>query len=88
MKKMIGKTLLFSSLVIALSACSDSDDDDMASMDNQMYRIKITNLSNAQPLSPPVAMLHSDSFSFWTIGEAASVALETMAEGGAEDANL
>ncbi len=81
MKKFSGKTLLFGSLIIALSACSDSDDDDM-SMDNQMYRIKITNLTNAQPLSPPVAMLHNASFSFWEIGEAASVALETMAEGG------
>ena len=81
MKKMIGKTLIFSSLVIALTACSDRDDD-MDSMDNQMYRIKITNLTNAQPLSPPVAMLLSESVSFWEIGEAASVALETLAEGG------
>ncbi len=81
MKNMTFKTLLLSSLIIALSACSDTDDD-MGGMDNQMYRIKITNLTNAQPLSPPVAMLHSDSFSFWEIGEAASVALETMAEGG------
>jgi len=78
MKNFTHKTLLFSSLIFALSACSDSDDN----VDNQMYRIKITNLTNAQPVSPPVAMLHSDSVSFWKIGEAASVALETMAEGG------
>lgn len=75
------KILSSMAVLLALTACSDNNDD-MNNMDQQSYRIKITNLTNAQPLSPPVAMLHDDSFSFWTIGEAASVALETMAEGG------
>lgn len=77
------KTLLCGALVAALSACSGNDnDDDMENMDHQSYRIKITNLTNAQPLSPAVAMLHDADENFWTIGEAASLALEMMAEGG------
>ena len=75
------KTLLCGAFIVALSACSDNDDD-MDSMEHQSYRIKITNLTNAQPLSPSVALLHDSGFSFWKVGEAASVALETMAEGG------
>ena len=50
--------------------------------ESQEYSISITNLSHAQPLSPPVAMLHKKNFSFWQIGESASEALEVMAEGG------
>ncbi len=80
MKIFTAKTVLFSVLIMALSACSDNDDPD--AMGLQSYRIKITNLTNAQPLSPPVAMLHDSQTSFWEIGEAASIALETLAEGG------
>jgi len=46
------------------------------------YSISVTNLSNGQPLSPPVAMLHKAKFSFWQLGKTASDALELMAEGG------
>lgn len=80
MKSFTKITLLTGAMILALSACSsDDDDDDDVS---QSYRISITNLTNAQPLSPPVAMLHAKSISFWQIGEQASVALEMMAEGG------
>jgi len=82
MKKFNYKIFLAGACAIALSACSN--DDDMVHMDdaNQMYRIKITNLTNSQPLSPPVALLHDATVNLWKIGEAASVALEQMAEGG------
>ena len=82
MTKFNYKILLSGALIVALSACSSSNDSQMDTMDNQMYRIKITNLTNAQPLSPPVAMLHDSTFNFWTVGVIASVALERMAEGG------
>jgi hypothetical protein len=48
----------------------------------QEYSISMTNLSNAQPISPPGALLHDDQFHAWTIGTSASDALEQMAEGG------
>lgn len=69
--------LMIPALVLALTGCST--DDNRAPLE---YRISATNLSNAQPLSPPGALLHDSSFSAWTVGAAASDALEQMAEGG------
>jgi len=46
------------------------------------YTISVTNLTNGQPLSPPVAMLHKAKFNFWQIGQTATDALELMAEAG------
>ena len=60
-------------MLLGLSACNNEP---------QEYRISITNLTHAQPISPPVAMLHNKNFSFWEIGESASEALEMLAEGG------
>lgn len=82
MKNYMKIPLLTAMLALTLSACSDDDDDAKTEAPTQMYRISITNMTNAQPLSPPVAMLHDSSFSFWSIGMSASDALETMAEGG------
>ncbi|CAH9050178.1 hypothetical protein PSECIP111951_00648 [Pseudoalteromonas holothuriae] len=47
------------------------------------YEFKVTaiNLTNAQPLSPLGAALHT-SGQFWQIGEMASLELEQLAEGG------
>jgi len=75
------KGLFLSTIVLTLAACSSSNNNDEVTV-TQQYSVRITNLTNAQPLSPPVAMLHDSSFSFWKIGDAASVALEMMAEGG------
>ena len=60
--------------MLTLSACEQSP--------MQEYSINITNLTHAQPISPPVAMLHKKKFSFWSVGEEASESLEVMAEGG------
>jgi hypothetical protein len=80
MKFMTLTGVLASTLVLALSACSNNDDDPV--MTSQTYRISITNLTHAQPLSPPAALLHDDTFSWWSIGGTASTALEMMAESG------
>lgn len=45
------------------------------------YEIQVTNLTNAQPLSPVAAVLHTEG-QLWSIGASASEALEEMAEGG------
>lgn len=76
------KTVLTGALILALSACSDNDNDDAVMDSSRSYRISITNLTHAQPLSPPLALLHDSSLSLWKIGSSASVALEMMAEGG------
>lgn len=85
--KYIPALAIMSSLILA--GCSDDDDDkDVVTPEpevvvpvNVSYEVTITNLTNAQPLSPVAVVLH-DTGSLWTIGESASTALETMAEGG------
>lgn len=46
------------------------------------FEVTLLNLTAGQPLSPMVAIAHSDTFSLFTVGEPASVALEHLAEGG------
>ena len=67
-------SFLLSSMMLSLSACDQ--------FPKQEYSIQITNLTHAQPLSPPVALLHKQKFSLWSVGEEATEALEIMAEGG------
>lgn len=47
------------------------------------YQLKITNLTNGQPFSPPAAILHDADFAIWKVGSPASEELEQLAEGGA-----
>mgnify|MGYP001825067394 CR=1 FL=1 len=46
------------------------------------YSVSVTNLTNAQPLSPIAVIAHQSGYSMFTIGSAGTVGLETMAEGG------
>jgi len=66
-------------LALSISACSDNAN---PTPETHAFSVRIINMTNSQPLSPPVAMLHNDSFKFWAVGESASLALEQMAEGG------
>ncbi|MCW9014994.1 MAG: spondin domain-containing protein [Gammaproteobacteria bacterium] len=68
------KATATSALLLTLTACDNTGPNE--------FSIRITNLTHGQPVSPPIAMLHSKHLSFWEIGEAASEALEKMAEGG------
>lgn len=84
--KSILALIITSSLILA--GCDDDDDKDVMTPEpevvvpvNVSYEVTVTNLTNAQPLSPVAVILH-DTGSLWTIGESASTALETMAEGG------
>jgi hypothetical protein len=47
-----------------------------------IYEVTLVNLTAGQPLSPMVAVAHNDGFSVFNVGEAASVALEHLAEAG------
>ena len=46
------------------------------------FDVSVTNLTLAQPLSPPAILLHTVEYSAFTDGETASVPLEILAEGG------
>lgn len=46
------------------------------------FDVSLTNLTLAQPLSPPAIVLHRSAYSPFTDGESASLPLEVLAEGG------
>ncbi|MDJ0906810.1 MAG: spondin domain-containing protein [Woeseiaceae bacterium] len=46
------------------------------------FDVTVTNLTNAQPASPIAVIAHQDGYAVFTIGSAATVGLETLAEGG------
>lgn len=75
------KILLLSTVLLALSACS-SDNNDSEPAESFHYRVELTNLTNAQPLSPPAAILQTMVFKAWSVGASASDALEILAESG------
>ncbi len=74
-------------LSLILSACNHNDDNDLPDPPEPpppvvySYEVKVTNLTNGQPLSPVAVVLHQEG-QLWQLGEPASVELETMAEGG------
>ncbi len=46
------------------------------------FQVTVTNLTNAQPLSPVAIIAHQPTFQVFELGAPATVALEVMAEGG------
>ncbi len=86
--------MILLSAVAALFACSDNDNvatttapppppPAMAS-----FNVTVENLTNAQPLSPIAVIAHQSAYEMFTVGSAASVSLEEMAEGGDNTALL
>ena len=78
--------LLASSSLLLLSACNDSNNDDEVMVTPPppiiySYEISVTNLTQAQPMSPIAVMLHNEG-DFWQVGTSASNALEKLAESG------
>lgn len=85
---------LLVSTPILLAACSDDTKEVIKEVEvivevpapvpepvDVSYEINVTNLTNAQPLSPIAIVLHQSGH-LWTIGGVPSVELEMMAEGG------
>jgi len=85
------KLTLITTLALVLSACNDNNNDDPVVVTpppaEYSYTVTVTNLTYAQPLSPLGVILHSDN-KMWMVGEASSIALEDLAEGGDNTAFL
>lgn len=89
--KTIKQIFIVTGLALTLQACSSDSNPAvsappppppppppaMASFD-----VTVSNLTNAQPLSPIAVIAHRDAYSIFTIGLAASAALERLAEDG------
>jgi len=52
------------------------------------FDVSVDNLTNAQPLSPVAVIGHLDGYAVFVVGDAATVGLEDMAEGGDNTALL
>ena len=80
--------LLAIATLVTLSACNDSPSAVQAPLVTaKFYRVDATNLTNNQPMSPIGVALHQ-SGAYWMQNQMASVALETLAEGGDNSALL
>lgn len=75
--------IAMSGVLLFTWACSSGGD---GSPETSVYRITVANLTNNQPLSPPVVVLHVPGYTAWRAGSAASEALERLAESGETEA--
>ena len=71
----IGSTLL-------LSGCDDDDSSQDSAVDMRTFEIRVSNVTHSQPFSPLAVILHTPGYQAWVDGDAASTALEMLAEGG------
>ena len=89
------RSLGFITIAALFVAACDNDDDVVAppappppppppAMAN--FEVTVTNLTNAQPLSPIAVIGHQDGYRVFTIGTAATLGLEELAEGGSNAA--
>ena len=65
---------------LGFSGCSDSSEEMMEM--TPKYELSITNLTAGQPMAPGIAVLHNTDYTMYSVGESASLSLETLAEGG------
>lgn len=68
------------------SGCNNSDNNDNGFVPPPpptvfQYQITVSNITNAQPLSPIAVLLH-DTGEIWQLGQPASIMLENLAESG------
>jgi len=76
-------------LALALYGCSSDSSTTAtnssgggATTTSASYEIIVTNLTSAQPIAPVAVVLHKAGYNTGVLGTSASVALETLAEGG------
>ena len=83
------KSIVVVALAASLAACGDNDSNDPVQVVtpptpepvSYTFDVTVSNLTAGQPLSPIAVIAHTEG-TLWQIGSPASVALETMAEGG------
>ena len=83
------KSIVVVALAASLAACGDNDSNDPVQVVtpptpepvSYTFDVTVSNLTAGQPLSPIAIIAHTEG-TLWQIGSPASVALETMAEGG------
>ena len=69
------RILLIAASVGLLAGCPSDDDE-------YRYTVKVANLTANQPMSPLAVLAHNSRYQLFEIGQASSVELEHLAEGG------
>lgn len=68
--------------VIALAGCDNDNGATTPPPAMATFQVTVTNLTNAQPLSPVAVIAHGDGYAVFSVGAPASAGLEELAEGG------
>ncbi len=81
------RLLLAAAMLVPLSACFHDNDGDTPPVTGTpdtmaSYEITVNNATNGQPLTPVAVIVHNAAYHPWVLGDAASVGLEMLAEGG------
>ncbi len=85
----MSRALLLIPGVLLLQACGGSNGSGPpAQPTTASFAVTVSNLTNAQPLSPVAVIAHADGYRIFAVGTAASVGLEELAEGGDNTALL
>ena len=74
------RILLVAASVGLLAGCPSDDDNDVVK--SYRYTVNVANLTANQPMSPLAVLTHNGDYQLFEIGQAASVELEHLAEGG------
>ena len=76
------RILVLLPLAALVAGCHSDNDDAVAGDQSFRYQVTVTNLTAGQPLSPAAVVIHNSDWQAFTLGEPASVPLETLAEAG------
>lgn len=76
-RRLLVTATVLAALTLLLVPAAVADDDDVAT-----YRVTITNLTDGQPLTPPVVATHSKRFQVFEVGDPARFELKEIAENG------
>lgn len=77
------RILILLPLAALVAGCHSDDNGSVVIGDRSFsYQVTVTNLTAGQPLSPAAVVIHDTSWRAFTLGEPASVPLETLAEAG------
>jgi hypothetical protein len=82
MEEVVMKVRLVTRYVLVLAAFGFLFSGAAFADEGRRYEVKITNITRGQVITPPILIRHTGSFSLFSLGEAASSQLATLAEEG------